>query len=375
MELQDVRIKTVEVPGDGNCLFYAVVQQLSGRKCFDSQFFNEAMRLRRRTVDYLMSHKTEMRDVILAEIITSSNVTTSNLSDRQLDEKIDQHLRNLAKCGTWAGGEALMAIKEIVGANIRIYNPHYQPLELVHGNGRCKTIEIYFNGINHYDSVELGPGGGQTVQGNEDRGKARHGSADLGVESRSKAQLKDELKRNEQGRVEMEIVGGYRAQMSKVRKIGVQESGDLILEMRNKDQLSVERDNIEQGSGNLEVVRGVKEQMNVEMRKVVQGGVALGLEKGKQEQLLAENDNTEQGTMELEEVRENQTQLNEERSTDEQGSRELGIRGEKETQLGEGRENVTQGDLGNMREIQAITKQHSLKIDQQSTKYFTLGDV
>nr|XP_029723846.1 uncharacterized protein LOC115264314 [Aedes albopictus] len=298
MELQDVRIKTVEVPGDGNCLFYAVVQQLSGRKCFDSQFFNEAMSLRRKTVDYLMSHKTEMRDVILAEIITSSNGTTSNLSDRQLDEKIDQHLRNLAKCGTWAGGEALMAIKEIVGANIRIYNPHYQPLELIHGNGRCKTIEIYFNGINHYDSVELGPGGGQTVQGNEDRGKVRHESADLGVESGSKVQLKDELKRSEQGRVEMEIVGGDRAQMSKVRKNG---SGDQILEIRNKEQLSVERDNIEQRSGELEVVRGIKQQMNGEMRKVVQGGVALGLEKGKQEQLLAKNDNNEQGIMELEE--------------------------------------------------------------------------
>lgn len=156
MELKDGRVKVIEVPGDGNCLFYAIIQQLSGRKTFDALFYKEAMNLRQATVEYLKVHMAEMRDVIISEIIMAANESVDQLTDLQLEEKINQHLQNLARDGTWAGAEALMAIKEILGVNIRVYNPHYQPLELIHGNGMGKTIQIYYNGINHYDSVEQG---------------------------------------------------------------------------------------------------------------------------------------------------------------------------------------------------------------------------
>ncbi|XP_019559698.2 OTU domain-containing protein 3-like [Aedes albopictus] len=169
MELQDVRIKVVQVPGDGNCLFYAVVQQLSGRKIFDSEFYEEAMNLRRATAAYLRDHKAEMKEVILSEIIDITNEPTDNMENWQVDAKIDQHLINLQKSGTWAGAEALLAMKEMLGVNIRVYNPHYQPLELTYGNGEGRTIEVYYNGVNHYDSVEQGVMEGNKELLNEQR--------------------------------------------------------------------------------------------------------------------------------------------------------------------------------------------------------------
>lgn len=163
MEVQDGKVKVVNVPGDGNCLFYAIVQQLSGRKVFDAKFYGDAMHLRKATVEYLRGHMVEMKDVILNEIIAMRNESLENLTDEQLKDKMEQHLQNLEKDGTWAGGEVLVALKEILGMNIRIYNPHYHPLDILYGDGLGRTIEIYYNGTNHYDSVEQG-----VVQENED---------------------------------------------------------------------------------------------------------------------------------------------------------------------------------------------------------------
>lgn len=145
------RIKVINVPGDGNCFFYAVVQQITGWTTFDGKFYQMAADLRKDVVRYLWNHMEEMRDILMAEIIALDDHQSGE--DVDMDTRIAKLVQDLAIQGTWAGTESIVAIKELLGRSIIVFSPNCAPLEFKHENESGKALMLYYNGVNHYDSV------------------------------------------------------------------------------------------------------------------------------------------------------------------------------------------------------------------------------
>lgn len=142
-------VDVISVPGDGNCFFHSVIQQMTGWTTFDTKFRNKSAELRKAVVQHLQNHKERMRDVLLGEIATLMEYNNYGTDE----EKIIKFLPDLEKEGTWAGTESILAVKDLLGVNILVFNPRYASLRYTHGNGEGRTVQLYFNGINHYDSV------------------------------------------------------------------------------------------------------------------------------------------------------------------------------------------------------------------------------
>lgn len=75
------------------------------------------------------------------------------------DEKFESFLEDLALNRTWASSESILAVQGLYGGTVRVHNPNYEPIvigernESVVGEGNEPRIEIYYNGLNHYNSV------------------------------------------------------------------------------------------------------------------------------------------------------------------------------------------------------------------------------
>lgn len=133
-------------------MFYAIVQQITGWTTFDDKFREKARELRRGTVEYLWNHRREMKEVIIAAMDDGSANSLDENSEEYMEVAM-KHIKELAKDHTWAGTESVLALKEILNKNIRVFSPYVEPQEYRVGNGQGQTIEIYYNGVNHYNSV------------------------------------------------------------------------------------------------------------------------------------------------------------------------------------------------------------------------------
>ncbi|XP_022608921.1 OTU domain-containing protein 3 isoform X2 [Seriola dumerili] len=83
-QLQALGLKLREVPGDGNCLFRALGDQLEGHS-------RGHLRLRQETVQYMSSHRQDFEPFV------------------EDDVPFAQHLSNLSQPGTFAGNDAIVA--------------------------------------------------------------------------------------------------------------------------------------------------------------------------------------------------------------------------------------------------------------------------
>lgn len=146
------KIKLVQVPGDGSCMFYAVVQQITGWTRFDEKFKEKARQLRKWTVEYLWNNREDMKEVILAAMDDGTTIIPEENSEEYM-ALVVEYIMELAKDSTWAGTESIMALKEILQKNIRVFSPDMAPQEYQFGDGLNQTIEIYYNGVNHYNSI------------------------------------------------------------------------------------------------------------------------------------------------------------------------------------------------------------------------------
>lgn len=128
-QLQTLGLKLREVPGDGNCLFRALGDQLEGHS-------RGHLRLRQETVQYMMSHRHDFEPFV------------------EDDVPFAQHLSNLSQPGTFAGNDAIVAFARSQQLKVVIHQLN-TPLWEINGAEKqaCRELHIAYRYGDHYDSV------------------------------------------------------------------------------------------------------------------------------------------------------------------------------------------------------------------------------
>ncbi|KAM6976758.1 OTU domain-containing protein 3 isoform 1-T1 [Aplochiton taeniatus] len=128
-QLQALGLKLREVPGDGNCLFRALGDQVEGHS-------RGHLRLRQETVQYMMSHRQDFEPFV------------------EDDVPFAQHLSNLSQPGTFAGNDAIVAFARSQQLKVVIHQLNTALWEI---NGAekqvCRELHIAYRYGDHYDSV------------------------------------------------------------------------------------------------------------------------------------------------------------------------------------------------------------------------------
>ncbi|XP_073173163.1 OTU domain-containing protein 3 isoform X2 [Lepidochelys kempii] len=95
-QLQALGLKLREVPGDGNCLFRALGDQLEGHS-------RNHLKYRQETVDYMIKQREDFEPFV------------------EDDVPFERHVANLAKPGTFAGNDAIVAFARNNQMNVVIH--------------------------------------------------------------------------------------------------------------------------------------------------------------------------------------------------------------------------------------------------------------
>ncbi|XP_028309911.1 OTU domain-containing protein 3 [Gouania willdenowi] len=128
-QLQALGLKLREVPGDGNCLFRALGDQLEGHS-------RGHLQLRQDTVQYMMSHRQDFEPFV------------------EDDVPFTKHLSNLSQPGTFAGNDAIVAFARSQEVKVVIHQLN-TPLWEINGAEKlaCRELHIAYRYGDHYDSV------------------------------------------------------------------------------------------------------------------------------------------------------------------------------------------------------------------------------
>ncbi|OCT73448.1 hypothetical protein XELAEV_18036425mg [Xenopus laevis] len=128
-QLQVLGLRVREVPGDGNCLFRAFGDQLEGHS-------RNHLRHRQETVEYMIRHRHDFEPFV------------------EDDVPFDRHVANLAKSGTFAGNDAIVAFARNNQVNVVIHQLN-NPLWQIRGSDKVDSRELHiaYRYGEHYDSV------------------------------------------------------------------------------------------------------------------------------------------------------------------------------------------------------------------------------
>ncbi|NXY50471.1 OTUD3 protein, partial [Ceuthmochares aereus] len=128
-QLRALGLKLREVPGDGNCLFRALGDQLEGHS-------RNHLRHRQETVDYMIKRREDFEPFV------------------EDDVPFEKHVTNLAKPGTFAGNDAIVAFARNNQLNVVIHQPN-APLWQIRGTDKnnVRELHIAYRYGEHYDSV------------------------------------------------------------------------------------------------------------------------------------------------------------------------------------------------------------------------------
>ncbi|XP_056398040.1 OTU domain-containing protein 3 [Hyla sarda] len=131
-QLQVLGLRLREVPGDGNCLFRALGDQLEGHS-------RNHLTHRQETVDYMVKHREDFEPFV------------------EDDVPFDRHVENLAQPGTFAGNDAIVAFARNNQVNVVIHQLN-NPLWQIRGSdkGTARELHIAYRYGEHYDSVRSG---------------------------------------------------------------------------------------------------------------------------------------------------------------------------------------------------------------------------
>eukprot|EP00088_Acartia_fossae_P061061 TRINITY_DN732_c0_g1_i11.p1 TRINITY_DN732_c0_g1~~TRINITY_DN732_c0_g1_i11.p1 ORF type:complete len:387 (-),score=72.24 TRINITY_DN732_c0_g1_i11:409-1569(-) len=124
------------IPGDGNCLFRALGDQLDGN-------FHDHLHHRKSVVEYMLEHRDDFEPFVEDDI------------------SFDQHIRNLSEPGTFGGNDSLVAFARLHNLTIVIHQldkpawqVQYSPAD---GGGtsdnRSRELHISYHNGDHYNSV------------------------------------------------------------------------------------------------------------------------------------------------------------------------------------------------------------------------------
>ncbi|XP_033097716.1 OTU domain-containing protein 3-like [Anneissia japonica] len=128
-QLQTIGLQLRDIPGDGNCLFRALGDQLEGHG-------RNHLRHRDDTVQYIIDHRQLFEPFV------------------EDDVPFDRHVCNLRKSGTYAGNDAIVAFARLKELTVVIHQLN-APVFKVSGNDKPGSRELhiaYHNG-DHYSSV------------------------------------------------------------------------------------------------------------------------------------------------------------------------------------------------------------------------------
>ncbi|XP_067423620.1 OTU domain-containing protein 3 [Emydura macquarii macquarii] len=128
-QLQALGLKLREVPGDGNCLFRALGDQLEGHS-------RNHLKHRQETVDYMIKQREDFEPFV------------------EDDVPFERHVASLAKPGTFAGNDAIVAFARNNQINVVIHQLN-APLWQIRGTDKSNVRELHiaYRYGEHYDSV------------------------------------------------------------------------------------------------------------------------------------------------------------------------------------------------------------------------------
>ncbi|XP_032904211.1 OTU domain-containing protein 3 isoform X3 [Amblyraja radiata] len=128
-QLLAMGLKLREVPGDGNCLFRALGDQLEGNS-------RNHLKHRRETVDFMIKHRQDFEPFV------------------EDDVPFDRYVTNLEKPGTFVGNDVIVAFARNNQVNIVIHQLN-APLWQVFGTRKSNAAELHiaYRYGEHYDSV------------------------------------------------------------------------------------------------------------------------------------------------------------------------------------------------------------------------------
>ncbi|XP_027026297.2 OTU domain-containing protein 3-like [Tachysurus fulvidraco] len=128
-QLKALGLKLREVPGDGNCLFRALADQLEGHS-------RNHLRLRHETVQYMQSHRQDFEPFV------------------EDDVPFTKHVSDLAEPGTFAGNDAIVAFARSQQVKVVIHQLNAALWE-INGSEKplCQELHIAYCYGDHYDSV------------------------------------------------------------------------------------------------------------------------------------------------------------------------------------------------------------------------------
>ncbi|XP_062871662.1 OTU domain-containing protein 3 [Trichomycterus rosablanca] len=128
-QLKALGLKLREVPGDGNCLFRALGDQLEGHS-------RGHLHLRQETVQYMLSHQQDFEPFV------------------EDDVPFTKHVSDLTQPGTFAGNDAIVAFARSQQVKVVIHQLN-APLWEINGSEKpsCQELHIAYRYGDHYDSV------------------------------------------------------------------------------------------------------------------------------------------------------------------------------------------------------------------------------
>ncbi|KFV85262.1 OTU domain-containing protein 3, partial [Struthio camelus australis] len=134
-QLRALGLKLREVPGDGNCLFRALGDQLEGHS-------RNHLKHRQETVDYMIKQREDFEPFVEDDVPFEKHDFFFSL------------VTNLAKPGTFAGNDAIVAFARNNQMNVVIHQLN-APLWQIQGTDKSNARELHiaYRYGEHYDSV------------------------------------------------------------------------------------------------------------------------------------------------------------------------------------------------------------------------------
>uniref|UniRef100_A0A8D0DK29 OTU domain-containing protein 3 n=1 Tax=Salvator merianae TaxID=96440 RepID=A0A8D0DK29_SALMN len=128
-QLQALGLRLREVPGDGNCLFRALGDQLEGHS-------RNHLKHRQETVEYMIKQREDFEPFV------------------EDDVPFEKHVANLAQPGTFAGNDAIVAFARNNQVHVIIHQLN-APLWQIRGTDKSNARELHiaYSYGEHYDSV------------------------------------------------------------------------------------------------------------------------------------------------------------------------------------------------------------------------------
>ncbi|XP_024090982.2 OTU domain-containing protein 3 isoform X4 [Pongo abelii] len=129
-QLQALGLKLREVPGDGNCLFRALGDQLEGHS-------RNHLKHRQETVDYMIKQREDFEPFVEDDI------------------PFEKHVASLAKPGTFAGNDAIVAFARNHQLNVVIHqlNAPLWQFQMLHQDESNKREKIKTKGMDSEDDL------------------------------------------------------------------------------------------------------------------------------------------------------------------------------------------------------------------------------